>query len=86
MADAPLRANYDDIVDVLYLSVGHAKPSSYQEDDSGLVWRLLDDGTVFGVTVFDFVAEWQPQAEALAATVAKRLGVPREMAREALHR
>jgi hypothetical protein len=84
MGDFPLRANYDDIADVLYVTVGVGTPARYEEDEDGLVWRMNVSGVLYGVTIFDYAEVWAARSRLLADRIATRLHVPTESAREAL--
>lgn len=62
-----LRANYDDIADVLYLSMGQSTPDRYEEDEAGLIWRLSKDGVRYGVTIVDYLEYWAGRRDQLIA-------------------
>ena len=62
MADIQMavRMNYDDIADVLYVTIGDGAPARYEEDDEeeGVIWRYSAAGVRFGVTLLDFHEYW----------------------------
>lgn len=84
MREHSLRANYDDIADVLYVTVGTGRPDRYEEDAQGLIWRVNTAGTLYGVTILDYAEAWKPEREKLARRIADRLRVARSEAERAL--
>lgn len=67
--------SYDDIADVLYVSVADQRPNRYEEDAAGLVWRLDARGDAYGVAIFDFLRVWNEPHRSLTEEIAKRLSV-----------
>lgn len=67
-------ADYDEMSDVLYLSVGqpdrHARSF---EDETGLIWRQSPDGEWTGVTIPDFKYFWTRREDELARLLSARL-------------
>lgn len=75
---APLRMSYDDLSDVLYLSLGQPdRQAKSIEEPYGLIWRQSQHGGFQGVTVLDFLAHWACRRSELIETLAQRLQVPR---------
>lgn len=72
-----LTSSYDDIADVLYITVSDGQPRRYREDGDGLVWRLDGKGHELGVTVQDYVHLWGDRRRQLSLRVAEALHVPR---------
>lgn len=79
-----LRANYDDIADVLYLTIGTRRPDRYEEDDQGLVWRFDLRGVPYGVTIFDYAECWARRRRTLTKCIVARLQVDPEEANRVL--
>lgn len=75
MRNRHVDISYDQIADVMYVTVGNDTPNRYEEDDQGLVWRLNRHGKVFGVTIFDFDEVWRRPNASLTKEIARRLDV-----------
>lgn len=86
MGDAvtSLSSRYDAEADVLYITHGHSSPDRYLEEDDGLVWRIDQGGTTYGVTIMDFRFTWQGQSTSLVSRLSAGLGVAEDRIAEAL--
>ena len=80
-----LWTEYDDIADVLYLTIGDDDPRvRTREDAEGFVWRYGVSDKLIGVTIFDFKHNWSDQLNVLAAKIAERLSVSKQHAQRVL--
>lgn len=71
-----LRASYDDIADVLYLTSGNVACSKNREDEAGLVVRYdIDTSLPIGATVLDYKEFWLPQKTHLIESLSKSLRI-----------
>lgn len=84
MREPALRTNYDDIADVLYVTIGSERPDQYVEDDDGLIWRVNTQGSLYGVTVMDYAEAWVPRRRRLIGRLVEKLSVRRSEAERAL--
>ena len=70
---AEVQAGYDDIADVLYLSIGDPSPRARsRSDEYGLIWRRLPEGRYVGVTVQN-VRSWRGRMDELKRLLAERM-------------
>ena len=80
-----LRVSYDDIADVLYLSVGAPdRRAKSNEDSAGLIWRVSPEGALQGVTVLGFNSEWAEKQSELVSIISAKLNVGVEVLEEGL--
>jgi uncharacterized protein YuzE len=70
-----MDTSYDDIADVLYVTVGESRPLRYEEDEQGFVWRIDNAGRAYGVTIFDYCHRWANQSHDLARRLSAILHV-----------
>lgn len=69
--------NFDEVADVLYMSVGKPDPRARsQSDKNGFVWRTSEDGVRRGVTIQNARA-WLNKRGELEALLAKGLKMKR---------
>lgn len=81
-----LRARYDRLSDVLYITSDPDTPAVSEEgEEPGLMWRYaVDDGKLIGVTVMDFEAYWSRRSSQLIESLARRFHVSKKAAETAL--
>lgn len=73
-AHQSLRLSYDDVADVLYLSVGQPERAARSdEDELGIIWRFGSDGRAKGATVQAFHQLWGSKVAELVTVLAARL-------------
>lgn len=72
-----LRASYDELADVLYISLGEPVPSEGDGVPNGIELDFtLDSGIPCGATVIGFRQyEWHNYLEQLGAIIARHLGM-----------
>lgn len=70
---AEVQAGYDDLADVLYLSIGKPdRRARSRSDEHGLIWRRLPEGRYVGVTVQN-VRSWRGRMDELKSLIAERM-------------
>ena len=79
-----IHAKYDGRADVLYVTIGQAIPSRYEEDEDGLVWRVDVNGIRYGVTIMDYHAYWSRRLALLKGRIVETLHVTGSELNEAL--
>jgi hypothetical protein len=80
-----LQVSYDELADVLYLSLGTpVRDDRMVDGPDGLVWRVTSVGSTRGATVFDFHDYWLAKDLDLAGILAAGFGVPEIAVREQL--
>jgi uncharacterized protein YuzE len=74
-----VRASYDELADVLYVSIGDPESCTTEDDEKGLLWRYSKrTGKPSGVTILGFhEGDWPSDIERLVAEISERLNVPR---------
>lgn len=77
MAEMIANTSYDDIADVLYLTLTREAPGRYQEDEDGLIWRFNAAGQAIGVTVQAYYQLWGERREKLIERIATPLHLDR---------
>jgi len=80
-----LQASYDDLADVLYLSLGKPVKAITHPDEDNLLWResIVDHATV-GVTIIDYAEDWASRRRGLAHLISGRLRLPEDAVMERL--
>lgn len=74
-----VRVSYDELADVLYVTIGEPESSTTEDDDMGRLWRYSKrTGKPSGVTILGFhEGDWPSDIERLVAEISERLNVPR---------
>ena len=68
-----VHAGYDELADVLYLSIGKPdRRARSGSDEHGLIWRRLPEGRYVGVTVQN-VRRWQGRMDELKRLIEARM-------------
>jgi len=83
---AVLRASYDRLSDVLYISLGAAVPNEGEGIPNGIELNYaLETGNPCGVTIIGYrLYEWPNHLDELGAIIGRHLGVSRLRVEEAI--
>lgn len=75
--DERVRTSYDEVADVLYISLMPKARARSDEDSWGVVWRTTPEGQVVGATV-QKVHRWAGDSSVLVRHLAQRLPLSAE--------
>ena len=80
-----IKASYDDIADVMYLTSARIVHTKNKEDEAGLVLRYdLKTHKPVGVTIIDFKEYWMPKQEHLVERLSRFFDISVEDASKAI--
>lgn len=80
-----LQASYDNLADVLYLSLGEPVKAITHPDEDNLLWReSIADHVTVGVTILDYAEDWASRRQGLAHLISGRLRLPEDAVMESL--
>ena len=69
--------DYDDVCDVMYVTVGEPTRRALSfEDEHGLIWRQSPEGLCLGVTIPDYHRFWGARRADLQTLLSARLPQP----------
>lgn len=69
------EVTYDAEADVMYITQQAKAAVRGAEDEFGIVWRLDEQGQIFGATVVDFADRWIGEQSRLAVRLSEGFGI-----------
>lgn len=81
-----IKASYDDVADVMYLTSARIVHTKNNEDEAGLVLRYdLKTHQPVGATIIDYKEYWIPKQKHLVERLSKFFGISIEDANKVIH-